>query len=551
MLSELRVRDLGVIDDLALVLEPGMTALTGETGAGKTLLIEALQLVLGGRGLSTLVRSGAEEALVEARFVTAAEGAPTDLETETVLARSVSVTGRSRAWIDGRMAPLARLAETGGPLVDIHGQRDQQSLRSPASQRLALDQAAGSAVEPLREAHRRRREVEGQLGALGGDDRDRARRIDLLRYQMSEIDQARITDEDEEERLAAEEDLLADLAAHRQAAAEAIAALSSEGDGGAVDLVGQAAAALGGRRPFVAADERIRGLQAELADVASDLRDLHDSLDEDPERLADVQTRRRSLAELRRKYGATLAGVMTYRDDAAAQLAELSGAGDRADLLARELAEIDDRIAEAEARLREQRAQSARALAPAVERRIIDLDLPGARFVISVADEGAGEPVRFLFGANPGEALQPLANVASGGELARATLALSLETSGGPPTIVFDEVDAGVGGSAAIALAAALREAAQTHQVLVVTHLAQVAALADHHVVLRKVAAGHRVVTEARRVHGNDRVTELARMLSGLPDSVTAQAHASELLVRARAGAGDDVHHRGAERRLA
>jgi DNA repair protein RecN (Recombination protein N) len=543
MLGELRVRGLGVIDDLTLVLQPGLTALTGETGAGKTLLVEALQLVLGGRAASSLVRGGAEEALVEARFeVPGNDGRE---GSETILSRAINTGGRSRAWIDGRMAPLARLAEAGGPLVDIHGQRDQQSLRSAASQRQALDQVAQSDLGPLRAARRRRREIEQALGALGGDERDRARAIDLLGHQVSEIDRAAMADEDEEDRLAAEEDLLADLVAHRLAAAEALGALG-EDEHGALDLVGRAAASLSGRRAFDDASARLRGLQAELADVTSELRDLLDTLDEDPERLAAVQARRRLLSELRRKYGATLGAVLEYRAEAANQLAELLGADARAERLAEELADTERAIARAEAEVRADRARAARRLAPAVERRIVDLDLPGARFAIAVSDVGSGEPVQFLFGANPGEPVQPLADVASGGELARATLALRLETSGGPPTIVFDEVDAGVGGAAAIALAAALREASERHQVLVVTHLAQVAATADHHIALRKTMARGRTATEALSLDRDGRVAELARMLSGLPDSATARAHARELLDR-----GQDVHHESAARRLA
>jgi DNA repair protein RecN (Recombination protein N) len=551
MLRELRVRDLGVIEDLTIVLDSGMTALTGETGAGKTLLVEALQLVLGGRGVSGLVRAGADEALVEARFEPSATDRIGSPDTEIVLTRSIGATGRSRAWIDGRMSPLARLAELGGPLVDIHGQRDQQSLRSSASQRLALDQVAGSNLGPLRTARQRRREIDEALTALGGDERDRARQVDLLKHQLTEIDRAQIADADEEERLAAQEDLLADLAAHQQAAADSLAALVGDGDEGAVDLVGRAVAALGDRRSFSEIDQRLRGLQAELSDAASELRDRLDGLDDDPAQLAEVQARRRSLGELRRKYGATLADVLEFRTTAADQLAGLLGADEQAARLAEDRSAVDRRVGDAEAELRRVRIRAARQLAPAVERRIRGLDLPGAKFSISLTDQGTGEPVQFLFGANPGEPTQPLADVGSGGELARATLALRLETSGGPPSIVFDEVDAGVGGAAAIALAAALREAAQTHQVLVVTHLAQVAAMADHHVLLRKRTTGGRTVTSAHPLDGEGRVGELSRMLSGLPDSATARAHAQELLTRAGADGSSAVHHRRAERRLA
>jgi DNA repair protein RecN (Recombination protein N) len=530
MLVELRVRDLGVIEDLALVFEPGMTALTGETGAGKTLLVEALQLVLGGRASPGLVRAGAAEATVEARFVTAG---PADPEAEVVLARSVPVQGRSRAYVDGRMVPVAALAERAPELVDIHGQHEQQSLADPAAQRRALDAFAGTEVGPLLAARQRVRRAEERLAEVGGDPGARAREADMLRFQAEEIEAAAFDGPDEDERLAAEEERLADLAAHRQAAAAALGALDGE-DRSAADGVATAIAALGGRGPFAGLDQRLRAAQQELLDVAHDLREAADTWEDDPVALAEVQARRRRLADLRKKYGGDLAAVVDHAAEARRRLDQLAADEGRADELAAELADARRAAEEAADAVRRVRQEAAPRLAAAVGARLAELAMGGARFEVEVADAGAGDGVTFLLGANPGEPVQTLAKVASGGELARAMLALRLVAMEGPATMVFDEVDAGVGGAAARALAAALAEVAAERQVLVVTHLAQVAAFADHQVAVHKALSGGRTVTEAALLDDRSRTVEISRMLSGHPESATARAHADELLAAGR-----------------
>lgn len=538
MLSELRVRDLGVVEDLTLHLGPGMTALSGETGAGKTLLVEALQLVLGGRAAPGLVRSGAAEAVVEARFLLpgVVEGAEVEEErVEVVLARSVPAAGRSRAWIDGRMVPVTALAEAGRELVDIHGQHDHQSLLAPAAQRRALDEFAGCDLGPRQAARQELEEIDRRRSALGGDEQQRAREADILRHQVAEIASAELDDVDEEEQLAAEEERLADLSAHRAAAASALAELGGESaEPAALDLLGQAAAALAGRPAFNEWSERLRAALAELGDVASDLRAVVETWEDDPARLAEVQARRQLLADLRRKYGPTLAEVSAFGRGARDRLAELEGAAAEAEELQGRRAEALARLQAAEEALGWARRQAAPELAAAVEARLRTLAMAGARFEVAVEEEGAGDGVRFGLGANPGEPVQPLSRVASGGELARAMLALRLVAMGGPATMVFDEVDAGVGGTAAVALARSLRQVAEERQVLVVTHLAQVAAFADHQVSVEKTARGDRTVTVAAERTGSERVVELSRMLSGRPDSATARAHAEELLSSAR-----------------
>jgi DNA repair protein RecN (Recombination protein N) len=525
VLTELHVRDLGVIGDLTLRLGPGMTALTGETGAGKTLVVHALQLVLGGRAVPGLVRAGAEEALVEARFET--EG------TELILARSVPASGRSRAWVDGRMASVGVLGEVGAGLVDIHGQHDQQSLLSMAGQRAALDAYCGSDLGPLAAARRALGDVRARLGALGGDERERARRMDLLGYQVAEIDAAGIGELDEDEALAAEEERLAEMTAIRAAAGEALSALEgTDGDGGgASGGVGAALGALGRHGALERWARRLHGLAAELDDVAGELRRVLETWEEDPARLEEVQARRRLLRDLRRKYGETLADVVAFKEAALEELHALERQDAEAAALDARRLEAEAAVLDAEGRLRAVRAAGAPGLGAAVTERLRQLAMPGAELRVTVGEDGPGDAVQFLLAANRGEHPQPLARIASGGELARTMLALRLVVEGGAPTMVFDEVDAGVGGAAALALAAALRDVAGRRQVLVVTHLPQVGAFADRQIAIRKhLGADGRALTEAEELEGAARVVEVSRMLSGHPDSPTARAHAEELL---------------------
>ncbi|MGD0380944.1 MAG: DNA repair protein RecN [Acidimicrobiales bacterium] len=524
MLIELRVRDLGVIESVSLDLGSGMTALTGETGAGKTLLVDALELLVGGRADPSLVRPGATEALVEGRFTLDDE--------EVILARAVPAQGRSRAWIDGRMAPVSALAEAGARLLELHGQHSQQSLLDATAQRRALDAFAGTDLGPLTEARARRRALQAELDALGGDDRTRARQADLLRYQLDEIDAATLEDPGEDGALAAEEERLAEAAAHREAAATALGALDSGERGGpsVIDLLGAARGALEGRGPLSGLAQRLASLQADAADVSTDLRHVVETWEEDPERLHEVQARRQLLRELSRKYGEGVPGVLAFADEARRLLAELDAAEERAGLLATELERADAEVADAEAVVGTARRHAAPELALAVQARLRSLAMPHARVEVTVAEPDPGDDVTFLLGANPGEAVLPLAKVASGGELARAMLALRLVLTDAPPTLVFDEVDAGVGGEAAQAVGSALAEVAQRHQVLVVTHLAQVAACAQQQLGVRKEVTAGRTVANAAVLEDESRVVEVARMLSGRPGSATARRHAEELL---------------------
>jgi DNA repair protein RecN (Recombination protein N) len=546
-LVEIRVRNLGVIDDVTVALEAGMTALTGETGAGKTLLVEALSLLLGGRADSSVVRAGTDEAVVEGRFLVPVghepfpsgtaeppgEGAADDAAdgpVEVILSRAVPRNGRSRAWIDGRMATIGTLAEVAGRLIELHGQHQHQSLVHTDAQRRALDTFGRVDLDAWTAARLRLRVLNEESATLGGDARARAREVDLLRYQIGEIEGAGIEDGDETGRLESEEDRLAEAAGHRQAAAAALSAVSGAEGTSALDRLAEAAGELDGRVPLAGLETRVRTGMAELSDLATELRTVVETWEDDPERLDDIRARRQLLHQLQRKYGDSLDEVLAFADDARRRLAAAESEEQRAQALDAEIAAARADLDDASRKVAEARRAAAPLLAARIRASLHRLAMPSARFEIAVEGEGPADQVAFLLGANPGEPLAPLASAASGGELARTMLAIRLAITDAPGVMVFDEVDAGVGGEAAIAVGSALAGLGAHGQVLVVTHLAQVAAQADHQVEVRKDERSGRTRSEVTALEGEHRVVELSRMLSGHPDSASARQHARELL---------------------
>jgi DNA repair protein RecN (Recombination protein N) len=531
LLTELRVENLGIIAELSITLGDGMTAITGETGAGKTLLVDALELLCGGRADPLAVREGADEARVEGRFVNGDE--------ELVFARVIPASGRSRGYINGRLATAGELATAASELVDLHGQHAHQSLLAPAEQRALLDafigDAAAKALATLR-AHRHEAvAIAAQLDGLGGDERTRAREVDLLQYQLAELDAAQLGAVDEDERLARDEQILADAEAHRGALDSAHDAL----EGLAQDAIGAAAAALAGREVFGELAERLRALQGEVADAAHDVRVTAEEVVADPERLATIQARRAQLHELMRKYGPTLADAITYATETRARLTELQSHDERARAL--EVARADA-IAAAQAsaaELTKLRIKAAPKLAGKVTSHLRELALPKAEVSIEIepselGDDGA-DNVTFLLAPNPGEPPRPLARAASGGELSRTMLAFRVVLSAAPPTLIFDEVDAGIGGEAGAAVGRALAQLGGHHQVLCVTHLAQVAACADAQLAVTKRETKGRTTTRVELLLDDARVAEISRMLAGVGESDHARRHAEELLTRTRA----------------
>lgn len=534
MLTELHIENLGVIERVEITLGAGLSAVTGETGAGKTMLVEAIELLVGGRADTSVVRHGAAEARIDGRFVTS-DGV------ERVLTRVIPAEGRSRAYVDGRLATVASLADIAADIVDLHGQHAHQSLLSTATQRAALDEFGAIDLGPLRAARGRLTEIDAELAALGGDERARAREIDLLRFQVDELDAADVVDPDEDAILDAEETVLADATGHREAAAAAVAALAD--DGGTRDSLADALGALDDRSPFAQQASRLRDLLAELDDVVAEVRTNGESIDEAPERLAQIRERRQTLKNLRRKYGDDLVSVMAFHAETADRLSELEQFDRRA-------AELDEQRQAALAAERvaakivgRGRREAGPRLAAAVEAELQRLAMPHAALAVEVGDhvdDDPGDRVQFLLAANPGSPLLPLTRVASGGELARAMLALRLvlssttldgaaTTSDGGRTLVFDEVDAGIGGTAAHAIGDALAELGRSHQVLVVTHLAQVAAAATSQISVAKSVRTGQTFATAAPITGDERVVEIARMLSG-STSESALEHARELL---------------------
>ena len=530
MLAELAVRNLGVISSARLVLGGGMTALTGETGAGKTLVVQAVQLLMGGRADPAMVRSGADEAVVEGRFVSP-DGS------ERVLRRVIPAAGRSRAYLDGTMASAPELAELGIGLVDLHGQHQHQSLLRPRTQREALDRWGDVDLRPLRAARDELRALVDNLEALGGDARARAQEMDLLRYQVDEISAAQLDDPGELERIAEREDLLADATAHLADGHTARQALS--GDDGAIDKLGSAAAALAGRTAFSATSDRLAAAVAELDDTVAQLRGVLDTIEDDPRALAEVRARHQMLRELTRKYGDTLAEVAAFGARAAERLSQLERHAELASELEAGIAAAQRRVDDEARAVAAARHGAAPGLAGAVTEHLASLALAGGTLEVQVAGEPPCDSVELLFSANRGSPPGPMSKVASGGELARVMLALRLVLTAGPPTLVFDEVDAGIGGEAAQAVGRALASLAEHHQVLVVTHLPQVAAFAHHHVAVRKSDDGASVASDLVAVNGTDRVAELARMLAGQPSWESGRQHASDLLRSAEASRPD------------
>ena len=527
MLVELSIENLGIIESSRLTFDSGFTAFTGETGAGKTMLVEAIGLVVGQRADVSVIRDGAEEARVEARFVTSGP----DGDVETILCRVLHREGRSRAYINDRMATVATLAEVGQSLVDIHGQHAHQRLMSASVQRDSLDAFGKVDTSALREAREAVTQIDANLAALGGDEKSRVREIDLLSFQCEEIENAGLSRPDEDQALSREEDELGDVVRHQEALLKVSALLSD--DGNAVDLLGQVSRALSPITSMSEIRERVENLLAELNDISHTVRGAAENSEENPERLEEIRLRRQALRDLVRKYGDTIADVMAFGAEARTRLNELLSYSERVQELESSRANALKVLHSRQLEVGRQRRKTAPGLAAAVEKRLRLLALPHATIQVAVGDEGSdpsGEAVSFMLAANPGSAPMPITKVASGGELARVMLALRLVLTTDPATMVFDEVDAGIGGAAAVAVAQALRELGTDHQVFAVTHLAQVAASAHSHIVVSKSVKSGKTYGRAIKVLQEDRVGEIARMLSGGIADESALTHAQEIL---------------------
>ena len=554
MLEEIRIAQLGVIDSSTLELGPGLTVITGETGAGKTMVVTALGLLLGARADSGAVRSGATTARVEGvvdasalpGFAQAVEAAGGEVEDGRVLlARNLSAEGRSRAFVGGASVPVARLAEVASELVAVHGQSDQHRLLQQRAQREALDRFGGEPVTGLLAAYAdlfdRLNETERELDEVVSTARERAREADLLRFGLGEIESVSPTSGEDLE-LAAEESRLGFADTLRTAAESARESLSSE-DGAADALATTSAARTlldGVREHDPEAGEladRLAEITYLLSDVAADVASYAARLDTDPGRLATVSERRASLTALTRKYGDTVDEVLAWAETSSVRLLDLDGTDERIETLRADQERLTSEVGAAAATLSAARTEAAGRLSAQVTDELALLAMPDARLVVAVtpserfASSGADD-IEFLLAANVGSGPRPLHKGASGGELSRVMLALEVALAGTSPvpTFVFDEVDAGVGGAAAVEVGRRLAQLARTAQVLVVTHLPQVAAYADHHVLVEKSDDGSITSSGLTVLDDEARERELSRMLAGLADSETALAHARELL---------------------
>ncbi len=568
MIEEISIRDLGVIGEARLPLGPGFTALTGETGAGKTMVVTALGLLLGERADAAAVRSGSPQALVEGQWEIDEDGAVAERVRDAggdvdpvgrgraalVLSRSVSSEGRSRATVGGRSAPVGVLAELAEHLVVVHGQSDQTRLRSATAQREALDRFAGAELAAVlgeyREAFTRWQQEQGELELLVAERDRRAREADELRADVEEIERlAPRRGEDEE--LAERTERLGNIEQLRVAASQAHELISSQSLGDVQDVTALLDAARRAIERVVPHDpalapvaEALESVSFAVADVSSQLAEYLAGLDTDGSvELEAAQERRAALAALARRHGGSLDAALDFLDAASGRLLELDMDGERIGRLTTSTEAGRAHALELAERISALRRQAAQRLGHAVTEELSALAMPDARVTVAVEDRGdhtmnGKDAVAILLQPHPGAEPRPIARGASGGELSRVMLALEVVLAGTDPvpTFVFDEVDAGVGGASAIEIGRRLARLARSAQVIVVTHLAQVAAFATNHLTVVKDVDGSVTASSVRQLSGDERVAEMARLLSGLPDSESGLAHARELLDLARAG---------------
>lgn len=558
MLTELRLNSLGVVAEAVLPLGPGLTALTGETGAGKTMIVAGLGLLLGARADASLVRNGQDRALVQGRWevgeiiAEAVEAFGGDLDDGVELAalRQVSSQGRSRATVGGAQVPVSTLAGLLAELATIHGQSEQMRLSSPERQRELLDAfAAPAALEDYRRDFAEHRRITEELARLEAEAMNRAREIDVLRFGLEEI-AAVNPQEGEDEALAAEAVRLADADDLKALAMTARSALSgSEEDLDAPSVLGLVGVARKALETLSEHDpgatelaRRITETNYLLTDLAQDVAGYAADLVADPLRQEAVADRRGQLATLTRKYGNDVAEVLEWAERATGRLAELDGADDRIEELRKRAAVLDEALDSAAARISQARKEAAGRLAELASAELTALAMPHARleFAVTKAPRGphGADRIELVFTANPGSVPGPLGKIASGGELSRVRLALEVVLAGQSPghTFVFDEVDAGVGGAVGLEIGRRLKRLAANGQVIVVTHLAQVAAFADQHFLIAKSSDGQVTTSDVTLLGEEERAAELARMMSGSGESDAGLRHAKELLRIARTG---------------
>ncbi|OFL16092.1 DNA repair protein RecN [Corynebacterium sp. HMSC067D03] len=568
MLAEIAISNLGVIRHASAELAPGLTVLTGETGAGKTMVVTGLRLLTGGRADASRVRTGAQEAVVEGALsiadlpestlsavhaIAEGAGAGPDENGEYVVSRAVKATGRSSAHLGGRKVPAATLGDLAGHLLTIHGQNDQLRLLAPEQQLAALDRfepAIAQKLSSYRDVYVQWREAAKDLKDRTEKRLELAQEMDRLRFAIEEIDAVAPVDGEDAD-LVATINRLQDVDALREAAqtalvaidgAEAVGGYSAEAEEAASDLVGRAQAALVG-----ASDEELRELGVRLgevagvlADVSAELGSFTADLPTDPDELERLLQRQQELKGLTRKYAPDIAGVLAWREKAGKRLSKIDTSEEAIDELKRRVADLEAELKKRAAALTKARNKAAKNLGEAVTEELHGLAMPKAQLRVELAEAKFGrdgaDAVEITLAPNSALEPKPLATSASGGELSRVMLALEviLSESSAGGTLVFDEVDAGVGGRAAVEIGRRLARLALRHQVIVVTHLPQVAAYANTHLHVSKDVGDEAVTSGVGNLTDEQRIEELARMMAGLDDSDTGRAHAAELFKRAQ-----------------
>ncbi len=572
MLREIYLENFALVDKLRLELGPGLNVLTGETGAGKSVLIDAVEVALGGRASADYVKAGADRARIELLFdVPEQEGLRTlladmgyDEGDQLVISREILAQGRSVARINGRPVTVGTVQQLSSYLVDIHGQHEHQWLLKPHMHRRLLDSLGGQRLRDLLDQvgllYRRHRQLRQQLEAYSGDARTRAREMDLLRFQIREIQAARLQPEEESDLLAQRQRLM-----HAQRLREVIhEAYATAYAGGpqrsAFDSLGEVcarleeAAQLDGALGQLAAEAK--RLQYELRELSSALRRASEEVNTDPAALEAVEERLEVYRKLKRKYGSTVEEILAYQEEMERRLSRLENSEEEASRLQAELEAVSRELATSCRLLSEERRRAARRLEDMASEQLSELGMARAALLVRITQEEDAQGleingkrvrfgpegidrVEFLFAPNPGEPPRPLSRIASGGEISRVMLALKylLARDDDVPTLIFDEVDSGIGGRAGAVVGSKLHRIARDRQVICVTHLAQIACLADHHHLLSKRVRAGRTVTEARSLlKEEEKVRELARMLAG-EVSETALEHARQLLRATSPGA--------------
>jgi DNA repair protein RecN (Recombination protein N) len=567
MLREIHIQNYAVIDNLAVEFGPGLNLLSGETGSGKSILVDALGLALGGRASPEVIRTGQDRALVTAVFSSEGKapwsdwleeyGVARSEEGELILRRELQAGGKSRMLVNDQPVTLGAVKSLARGLVEMHGQNEHVVLFAREAQLGLLDQFAGVETElgSVRTLHAGRRELEQELDSLSHNEQERLRTIDLLSFQVRELEQARLA-AGEDVRLEEERRILSNLEKIRAAAASAFAELY-EDEGAAVSRLAAAARQLEELRRYDAAIEPqlepLAAARATLEDIAVFLRDYVGNLEANPQRLEEIEDRLALIDRLKRKYGDTVEAILAYAVETRQRLASLEHADERREVVRKELEKASDEYRKAAEALSEKRREAARRLVKLVREELAQLGMEKTRMEVNFAStpEGHGGPtgideVEFRISPNPGEELRAMEKIASGGEISRLMLALkavvgqaranrSARGSGrGAPTFIFDEVDSGIGGRVAESVGQRLKRLARDGQVLCVTHLAQIACFADHHFYVEKFARAGRTVTTIKPLEGEkDRAEELARMLSGSQVTDAALKHAAAMLRQA------------------